>query len=57
MCLNFVMSNKVVNKIIIGIESKSNIVEINNIKIRKFKFPNIVLRDINLVDPRKWKKI
>ena len=55
-CLNFVMSNKVINKIIIGIENKSNMVEINNIKIRKFKFPKTESKDINLIDPRKWKK-
>jgi len=55
-CLNFVMSNKVINKIIIGIENKSNMVEINNIKIRKFKFPKAESKDINLIDPRKWKK-
>ena len=56
LCLRFVMMNKSIKKIIIGIDDKKNILDVEKIKFKKlnFKFPKFFLKDKELIDPRKW---
>jgi aryl-alcohol dehydrogenase-like predicted oxidoreductase len=58
-CLNFVLQNKFIDKLVIGIEDKKNIYEISRVKYTKNnkRFPNIDSNNLNLIDPRKWKNL
>ena len=57
-CLNYVKSNKEINKIIVGIDNIENLKEIiKHFKKKVLKFPKYIFsNDINLLDIRKWKK-
>lgn len=57
-CINDVLKNDF-DKIIIGINTKDNLKEILNFKSlnKNFKFINLETNNLNLIDPRKWKKI
>ena len=48
--------NKSIKKIIIGIDNKKNILDIEKIDFKKlnFEFPKIYLKSTSLIDPRKW---
>jgi len=56
-CINFVLQNKYINKIIIGISSLKDIKEIfrNYKKINIKKLNKDFTNDIRLIDPRLWK--
>ena len=57
LCLKFVTNKNFIDKIIIGIDDKKNIFDINKIKINKmnYRLPNIFSIDKKLIDPRKWR--
>ena len=57
LCLKFVTNKNFIDKIIIGIDDKKNIIDINKIKINKmnYRLPNIFSIDKKLIDPRKWR--
>ena len=55
-CLNFVFSNKDIDKIVIGINSIDHLKEIVLLKKNfvKRNFETFKSKDVNLIDPRKW---
>ena len=55
-CLNFVFSNKNIDKFIIGVNSVNNLKQIVLLKKKFIKrnFDVFKSKDINLIDPRKW---
>ena len=57
--LNFVMQNKIINKIIIGIENSSQLKDIlNNYKKLNCNYSKkIMSMDINLINPSNWSKL
>jgi len=57
--LNFVMQNKIITKIIVGIENSNQLKDIlNNYKKLKYNYPKkIMSMDINLINPNNWSKL
>jgi len=55
-CLNFVFSNKDIDKFVIGVNSIDNLKEIVLLKKKfvKRNFDTFKSKDVNLIDPRKW---
>ena len=57
--LNFVMQNKMISKIIIGVENSNQLKDIlNNYKKLKYDYSKkIISMDINLINPNNWSKL
>ena len=57
-CINYVYSQKKINKIVIGVDKLNKFKEILNIKIkRRIKHPQFIFKNENqLINPTKWKK-
>ena len=55
-CLSFILSNDLIDKFIIGIQSKNQLKDLINLANYKpnFDFPDIGSDDENLVNPSKW---
>ena len=55
-CLSFVFTNKYLDKILIGVNTKKNLEEILSTKIdKKTIFPNFGTKDKRLLNPVYWK--
>ena len=57
-CLDFVLNNKNIDKVIIGVKSKDELDEIINIKLKNnYKFYNsLKTENKDIIDPRRWSK-
>lgn len=54
-CLNFVTKNKKINKVLVGIDNLNQLKEIISVKShKKIKFPSIVVKNEQLINPSKW---
>ena len=57
-CVNFVKSYPEISKILIGVNSVNDLVEINNIKFKKTKLPYFNFnKDKKLINPTYWKDL
>ena len=58
-CLGFIAKNKLINKIIIGVDNHQQLKEVLNIKFEKKHFysKNFSTSNLNIIDPRYWKNI
>ena len=54
LALSFVKKNKHISKIVIGIDSLSNLIEIVSSKKVCRKHPNLTSKDLNLLIPYRW---
>lgn len=54
-CLNFVLNNKYIDKILIGVDNLNQLKEILRVKHNdKIKFINFDIKDEKLIDPSIW---
>ena len=54
-CLSPLLYDKRISKVIVGINSRHNLAQINNIKKKKVIYPNwLQLKNENLLNPSKW---
>jgi len=54
-CLNFVLSNKFVNKLVIGLNNKNQLKELISTKRKKINYPaKIQTSDTRLINPSNW---
>ena len=54
-CLNFVLSNKFVNKLVIGLNDKNQLKELISSKRKKINYPaKIQTSDTRLINPSNW---
>lgn len=55
LCLNFVNKNKMINKIIVGVDSIEQIKSILSFKkIKNISYNSLSSRNLKIIDPRKW---
>ena len=59
LCLNFVLLNKNISKIVVGIENKNNLESLLklNLSSKIKKIPNFKIKNPKLIDPRTWKSL
>ena len=54
-CLNFILKNNYIDKILVGVDNINQLKEIINTKLdNKIKFPIINIKDEKLINPSKW---
>ena len=54
-CLEFVLKNKNIDKLVIGFDSKNNFKDVIKFKKTNIKYNNLNIKiNQNLLDPRKW---
>jgi predicted aldo/keto reductase-like oxidoreductase len=58
-CLSYVLSFNEIDKVIVGVDSKSQLNEIYSYvkNIKKMSFPDISSNDLNLINPSNWSSI
>ena len=54
-CLNFILKNNNIDKILVGVDNINQLKEIINTKLnKKIKFPIINIKNEKLINPSKW---
>jgi len=59
-CLNYVINNKNIDEILVGVQSENELKQLLNLRKKKKIFINkkyLIVKSLTLLDPRKWKNV